>query len=210
MNEYFLSRLNDAIGQLSLDISSDLRVKLVEFVFFLEKWNKAFNLTSVRKPEEILRRHIYDSLSVVPFVQGQRIADVGSGGGIPGIPLAMVYPDKQFVLIDSNGKKTRFITQAKLHFKLDNLSVVQSRVEEYRPEILFDQIITRGFADVALSAQLLDHLWDQSGMCLLMKGPAVFDELEQLENSNIDSEVVSLSVPDTDEQRYLLKLKRKS
>lgn len=154
-----------------------------------------------------MRRHIFDSLCIAPYVTGEQILDVGSGAGIPGIPLAIALPDRQFSLLDSNGKKTRFLTQAKIELRLNNLDVINTRVEQFHPPRLFDTIITRAFADVATTLNLLDHLWSAAGQLLLMKGPGVYDEFQSLP-AGYRSEVLPLSVPDTPQKRYLLIVKR--
>ncbi len=127
--------LSQGALELGVELSAQQHEQLLAYLALLIKWNKAYNLTAVRDPNEMVSRHLLDSLSVVPFVTeaGDNWLDVGSGGGMPGIPLAILFPERQFTLLDSNGKKTRFLTQVKLELKLANLQVIHSRVEEFVP-----------------------------------------------------------------------------
>ena len=136
--------------QLNIALSESQQEQLLQYLGLLIKWNKAYNLTAVRNPDEMVSRHLLDSLSVVDCVQkyGDHWLDVGSGGGMPGVPLAILFPERQFTLLDSNGKKTRFLTQVKLELKLDNLQVIHSRVEAYTPEQAFTGIISRAFSSL--------------------------------------------------------------
>ena len=122
--------------ELGIELSALQQEQLLAYLGLLIKWNKAYNLTAVRDPDEMVSRHLLDSLSVVPFVaeRGDNWLDVGSGGGMPGVPLAIMFPERRFTLLDSNGKKTRFLVQVKLELKLANLEVVHNRVEAYRPQ----------------------------------------------------------------------------
>ncbi|HHO59689.1 MAG TPA: 16S rRNA (guanine(527)-N(7))-methyltransferase RsmG, partial [Thiotrichales bacterium] len=129
----------------------EVQQKLVHYIQLIARWNKTFNLTAVRDVEAMVSKHLLDSLAVQPYLEGKLILDVGSGAGLPGIPFAITSPDKQFVLLDSNGKKTRFLMQAKIDLKLTNVEIVHQRVEDYRPEkdghaIYFDVITARAYA----------------------------------------------------------------
>jgi 16S rRNA (guanine527-N7)-methyltransferase len=143
---------------------------LMQYLLLLAKWNQTYNLTAIRDIESMVTRHLLDSLAILPWVTGQRILDVGSGAGLPGIPLALTLPDKQFVLLDSNGKKVRFMQEAKRALKLDNLDVVQIRVENYHPEKDFDTVMSRAFSDLKLMLNLTKHLLAPKGKWLAMKG----------------------------------------
>ena len=134
--------LSQSALELGVELSVQQHEQLLAYLALLIKWNKAYNLTAVRDPNEMVSRHLLDSLSVVPFVAeaGDNWLDVGSGGGMPGIPLAILFPERQFTLLDSNGKKTRFLTQVKLELKLANLQVIHSRVEEFTPAVPFSGI----------------------------------------------------------------------
>ena len=170
--------------ELGVELSEPQQQQLLAYLGLLIKWNKAYNLTAVRDPDEMVSRHLLDSLSVVPFVaeRGDSWLDVGSGGGMPGIPLAIMFPERRFTLLDSNGKKTRFLVQVKLELKLDNLEVVHSRVEAYRPERPFDGISSRAFSSLQDFSDWTRHLGNADTQWLAMKGPAVDGELERLED----------------------------
>lgn len=135
--------LSTGARQLGVCLSETQHAQLLDYLALLIKWNKAYNLTAVRDPDEMVSRHLLDSLSVMSFIENGRWLDVGSGGGMPGIPLAILFPEAQVTCLDSNGKKTRFLTQVKLELKLDNLQVIHSRVEAFQPALPFDGIISR-------------------------------------------------------------------
>ncbi len=145
---------------LGVALSDAQHGQLLAYLALLVKWNKAYNLTAVRDPDEMVSRHLLDSLSVVPFVAagGARWLDVGSGGGMPGVPLAILFPERQFTLLDSNGKKTRFLTQVKLELKLANLEVIHSRVEQLQPPQPFDGIVSRAFSSLEDFSTWTRHL----------------------------------------------------
>ena len=133
---------------LKLEATEAQQNLLLAFVDLIQKWNKAYNLTAIRNRDEILRLHILDSLAVLPYITGQRIIDVGTGAGLPGIPLAIFMPDVQFTLLDSNSKKTRFVQQVILELKLNNVEVVHSRVENLGRDAEYDAVLSRAFASV--------------------------------------------------------------
>ena len=137
------ARLQAGLQALNLPLSATVQEQLLQFVQLLIKWNRVYNLTSVRKPDDIIVRHILDSLVVVPYLEAQRVLDVGTGAGLPGIPLSLACPDTQFVLLDSNNKKVRFVRQAVAELGLDNVTVEQTRVEDYRPGQPFDAVVSR-------------------------------------------------------------------
>lgn len=174
--EALLRALNDGVGQLGLEIPGHVPEKLIDYLGLLNHWNKAFNLTAIRNPEEMVSKHLLDSLAILPYLGDIANAiDIGSGAGLPGIPLALCRPDVQFVLNDSNGKKTRFLTQAKLVLGLDNIGVVNRRVEEYRPindgrEIYFDLVIARAYASSDIIIESSRHLQHARSRILVMQG----------------------------------------
>ena len=164
-----------------LNTLSDAQQKKIQaHLDLLESWNKAFNLTAIKDRTEMLHKHVEDSLSVMPYIQGQHILDVGSGAGFPGIPLAIAFPDKQFNLLDSNGKKTRFLLQAAITIGLPNVRVLQERVENLNPTEPFDLIICRAFSELALFHNLCQHLAHDNTIFMAMKGRLDPDELDQL------------------------------
>ena len=139
-------KLDQLLDETALEVSQQQRQQLLAFVELLNKWNKAYNLTSVRDPHEMLVKHILDSLVVSPYLQGKSFIDVGTGPGLPGIPLAIINPDQHYVLLDSLGKRITFIRQVIRQLGLSNVTPIQSRVEEYQPEVRFDGVLSRAFA----------------------------------------------------------------
>lgn len=184
--------------------------QLLAYLALLIKWNKAYNLTAVRNPDEMVSRHLLDSLSVVPFVTqyGDNWLDVGSGGGMPGIPLAILFPERRFTLLDSNGKKTRFLTQVKLELKLANLEVIHSRVEEFRPPVPFSGICSRAFSSLQDFTDWTRHLGNGDTHWLAMKGVQPDDELQALPADFRLQSCDVLKVPGCQGQRHLLILRR--
>ncbi|MAK86195.1 MAG: 16S rRNA (guanine(527)-N(7))-methyltransferase RsmG [Pseudomonas sp.] len=197
---------------LGVELSEGQQQQLLAYLALLIKWNKAYNLTAVRDPDEMVSRHLLDSLSVVSFVaeSGQTWLDVGSGGGMPGVPLAIMFPGRSFTLLDSNGKKTRFLTQVKLELKLANLEVVHSRVEQFQPAEAFDGITSRAFSSLEDFASWTRHLGNTQTRWLAMKGVQPDDELQRLPaDFRLDACHV-LKVPGCQGQRHLLILRRTS
>ncbi len=196
--------------QLGLEISPIQQERLLAYLELLIKWNKAYNLTAVRNPDEMVSRHLLDSLSVVKYVAqaGNNWLDVGSGGGMPGIPLAIMFPQLHFTLLDANGKKTRFLTQVKLELQLSNLEVVHSRVEDFRPERPFEGICSRAFSSLADFANWTRHLGGVDTRWLAMKGLHPDDELQVLPADFRLLESHVLLVPGCQGQRHLLILQR--
>lgn len=203
--------LSTGARSLGVELSSEQEDQLLGYLALLIKWNKAYNLTAVRDPDEMVSRHLLDSLSIAPYIgEAARWLDVGSGGGMPGIPLAILYPGKQITTLDSNGKKTRFQTQVKLELKLANLEVVHSRVEAHQPVVPYDGIVSRAFSSLDDFANWTRHLGDNSSRWLAMKGQHPSEELVALPaDFEIDS-AHALAVPGCQGQRHLLILRRKA
>jgi 16S rRNA (guanine527-N7)-methyltransferase len=200
--------LTQGARQLGVDLSEVQHEKLLGYLALLIKWNKAYNLTAVRDPDEMVSRHLLDSLSVVPYIEGERQLDVGSGGGMPGIPLAILFPDMNVTCLDSNGKKTRFLTQVKLELKLDNLQVIHSRAEAFQPEQPFTGIISRAFSSLEDFTQWTRHMGDSQTRWLAMKGLHPADELVALPADFHLESAQALAVPGCQGQRHLLILRR--
>ena len=200
--------LSTGARELGIQLSETQHSQLLAYLALLIKWNKAYNLTAVRNPDEMVSRHLLDSLSVVPFVEGERWLDVGSGGGMPGIPLAIMFPEMKVSLLDSNGKKTRFQTQVKLELKLDNLQVIHSRAEEFQPDQPFTGIISRAFSSLEDFTVWTRHMGNTDTRWLAMKGLHPADELVALPaDFHLDS-AHALAVPGCQGQRHLLILRR--
>lgn len=200
------ARLRSGLQAMQLTLDDTRVARLVEYVLLFDKWNRAYNLSAVRDPLQMVDRHLLDSLSVVPHVQPGRIIDVGSGGGLPGIPLAIVLEGAQLTLLDSNGKKTRFLFQVKTALGLDNVEVVHARVESHRPEQAYDAVISRAFASLDDMTRQCRHLLDSTGVFYAMKGVYPHDELSEMGKHYKVSAVHSLQVPREEGQRHLLVL----
>jgi 16S rRNA (guanine527-N7)-methyltransferase len=178
----------------------------MEYVTELMNWNRVYNLTSVRKPTDIVTRHILDSLSVLPHLQGNRVLDIGTGAGLPGIPLAIACPERQFVLLDSSSKKLRFVQQTLGILELDNVALEDARVEDYRPDELFDTIICRAFSDLPDFYSHASHLCKPGGRLLAMKGVYPMTEIECMTDKTIIDDVIALKVPGLDAERHLVSM----
>jgi 16S rRNA (guanine527-N7)-methyltransferase len=194
--------------ELGIELSESQHSQLLAYLALLIKWNKAYNLTAVRNPDEMVSRHLLDSLSIMSFIDGERWLDVGSGGGMPGIPMTILFPGKKITVLDSNGKKTRFLTQVKLELKLDNLEVIHSRAEAFTPQRPFEGIISRAFSSLEDFTQWTRHMGDAGTRWLAMKGLHPADELVALPaDFRLDS-AQALAVPGCQGQRHLLILRR--
>ncbi|MEW6989591.1 16S rRNA (guanine(527)-N(7))-methyltransferase RsmG [Colwelliaceae bacterium 6441] len=182
--------------------------QLIQYVELLDKWNKAYNLTSVRDPSEMLIKHIMDSLSVGKVLNGNTFIDVGTGPGLPGIPLAILYPERQFVLLDSLGKRITFLRQVVFQLKLANVTPLLSRVEKYQPEIPFDGVLSRAFASLEDMITWCKHLIDENGRFYALKGQFPKDELNQLPNDVLLVKSHEITVPNLIGERHVIELKK--
>ena len=195
-------------GLAALSIDEQRAAPLYEYLQLLQKWNKPFNLTAIKKAEEMIPKHLMDSLSVLAHLGGaRRVCDVGTGAGLPGIPLAVCCPETEFVLLDSNGKKTRFLHQVRRHLNLNNVTIVEGRAEDYQPDIGFDAVLSRAFADLMRMCQVTQHLLKKNGVWLAMKS-----QMLETEQATLDARVVlveqrALQVPGLNEVRQLAVLK---
>ncbi|AFJ48996.1 16S rRNA (guanine(527)-N(7))-methyltransferase RsmG [Shimwellia blattae] len=199
-----LNELNRLLSDAGITLSDHQKQQLVGYVDMLNKWNKAYNLTSVRDPKEMLVRHIMDSIVVAPFLEGERFIDVGTGPGLPGIPLAIVRPESHFTLLDSLGKRVRFLRQVQHELKLDNITPVQSRVEAFPAEPPFDGVISRAFASLTDMLSWCHHLTGEHGRFYALKGVEPVDELNTLDPAFTLEKVVRLQVPRLDGERHLV------
>ncbi|EBB8141900.1 16S rRNA (guanine(527)-N(7))-methyltransferase RsmG [Salmonella sp. S147_56019] len=202
-----LNKLSRLLADAGISLTDHQKTLLVAYVDMLHKWNKAYNLTSVRDPNEMLVRHILDSIVVAPYLQGQRFIDVGTGPGLPGIPLAIVLPDAHFTLLDSLGKRVRFLCQVQHELKLENITPVQSRVEAYPSEPPFDGVISRAFASLNDMVSWCHHLPGEKGRFYALKGQLPGDEIASLpDNFSVES-VEKLRVPQLEGERHLVIIK---
>ncbi|MBN7769992.1 16S rRNA (guanine(527)-N(7))-methyltransferase RsmG [Marinobacter daepoensis] len=201
-------QLRDGLATMNLSLSDGQQQQLLAFLALLNKWNRAYNLTAVRNEHEMVSRQLLDSLSIAPWITTSHLLDVGAGGGLPGIPLAIVFPDKQFTLLDSNGKKTRFLNQCVLELGLRNVDVIHGRAEDCRPVQPYAQISSRAFTALANLVTWCDALLAKDGEFLAMKGQYPDDEVAALPAGWQVESRHSLSVPGSDGERHLLVVAR--
>ena len=195
--------LISGLKTLNLSFKPEQIEQLLGFIKLIAKWNKAYNLTAVRNNEDMARLHILDSLAILPHIEGKRVIDIGTGAGLPGIPLAIFLPEVEFVLLDSNAKKTRFVQQVILELKLKNVSVIHSRAEDYQPELGFDIITTRAFTNLADMVKMTAHLLSPNGVLLAMKGLIPEAELAEI---NAKTTLLPIKVPEVEAERCLVRI----
>ena len=201
-------QLTTLLAQTDIALTQKQQQQLVRYVELLDKWNKAYNLTSVRLPEEMMVKHIMDSLVVAPYLPGHHYIDVGTGPGLPGIVLAIALPNTHFILLDSLGKRVRFLMHVKHELGLDNITPVQSRVEEYQPSVKLDGVLSRAFASLQDMVQWCSHLIDHTGQFIALKGVYPSEELESLPAGVKFEKKIALEVPKLDAQRHLIILSK--
>lgn len=203
-----LGKLNALLDAAEISLSEAQKQQLVRYIELLDKWNHAYNLTSVRDPAQMLIRHIMDSIVVNPHLSGRQFIDVGTGPGLPGVPLAILRPDSRFVLLDSLGKRVRFLRQVRHELQLDNIEPVQSRVEDYVSQAGFDGVISRAFASITDMLSWCHHLPAKPhGRFYALKGVEPSDELLTLPENAIVDAIIKLSVPELQSERHLVILK---
>lgn len=202
-----LNKLSRLLAEAGISLSDQQQQQLVAYVEMLHKWNKAYNLTSVRDPNEMLVRHILDSIVVAPHLQGTRFIDVGTGSGLPGIPLSIVRPESHFTLLDSLGKRVRFLRQVQHELKLTNIEPVQSRVEDFPAEPPFDGVISRAFASLNDMVSWCHHLPGDAGRFYALKGQLPEDEIALLPAGLAVESIVELKVPHLEGERHLVIVK---
>ena len=192
---------------LGLSLSEETREKLLSYIAMIHKWNKVYNLTAIREPENMLTQHILDSLSVVPHIHGATMLDVGCGAGLPGIPLALARPEMEVTMLDSSHKKTAFVQQALIELGIRNAKVICGRVEALSPEKKFDVVISRAFSDLAEFVKLAGNLVAKGGSMVAMKGVYPHEELAQLPGNAEVEQVIPLTVPGLEANRHLVMIK---
>lgn len=201
-------KLNMLLNSTALLLTEQQKERLIQLVLLLNKWNKAYNLTSVRDPMDMLVKHILDSIIVSPYLQGQRFIDVGTGPGLPGLPLAIINPDKQFFLLDSLGKRISFIRNAVRELGLTNVEPVLSRVEEFKPDHQFDGVLSRAFASLKDMTEWCQHLPTEQGLFYALKGQYHIDEVSELSAQFSVEKVIGLAIPELIGERHLVLLKK--
>lgn len=197
-------RLLTAAADIGIDLSDHQTTQLLSYLGLLEKWNKAYNLTAVRSRSEMLSRHLVESLAISPFISGKQVVDVGTGAGLPGIPLAIANPAVHYTLIDSNGKKSRFLLEVKRALMLANVEIETVRVESWLPTKRFDSVVTRAFADLATTLVRVDHVLTDQGMVYAMKTRQAQHEIESLPDATRQVTAQNITVPGRDWSFQLL------
>ncbi|MGH8307604.1 MAG: 16S rRNA (guanine(527)-N(7))-methyltransferase RsmG [Gammaproteobacteria bacterium] len=200
------SQLVDGLCTLNLNLAESAIAVLLGYLSLLTKWNAAYNLTAVRDPAEMVSKHLLDSLALAPYLHGKSILDVGTGAGLPGIPLAIAFPDRYLTLLDSNCKKTRFVTHAATTLGLKNVEVAQVRAEDYRPKEPFDTVTSRAFASLADFLELTAHLCAPGGCWLAMKGEQPDEELRALPAGFRLAALHPVHVPGLDARRCVVEI----
>lgn len=200
------TQLERGIAALGLSLPEGAVPRLLDYQALLERWNAAYNLTAIRDPAEMVTRHLLDSLAILPYVRGQTLADLGTGPGLPGIPLAIAAPGRRILLVDSNGKKVRFLREAIRALKLEGVSAVQSRVEDVEGQ--FDCITARAFASLADMLAWGGHLLAPGGVWLAMKGKRPDEEFAAIPEGFALRGTHVLHVPGLDAERHLVELGR--
>ena len=200
-----LQQIQEGCDAIALVLSTDQHQQLLDYVALLAKWNKVYNLTSVRVIDEMVSRHLLDSLAILPYLSGDSLLDVGSGGGLPGIPVSIARPDLAVTLLDSNSKKTRFLQQVKAELKLANVTVVHARIEQADlPQ--FEVVTARAFSTIGDIIDLTGRHCHDAGRLLLMKGVYPESELKALASGFSVGDIHVLDVPGSDGQRHLVEL----
>jgi len=202
-------RIRDAFARMEITLPESAIARYASYLLLLEKWNRVHNLTAVRETERMVVMHLLDSLSLLPHIEGARsLLDVGSGGGLPGIPIALARPEMRVTLLDSSSKKTTFLEQARTELALGNVEVVCARVEQWRPERTFDVVVSRAFADLGEFVEQSHHLVAPAGRMLAMKGVYPFEEIARVPATHRVAQVAELRVPELDAKRHLVFVER--
>ena len=198
--------LLSGISPLGLSLNSIQQESLLNYLMLLDKWNKAFNLSGIKNIQQMVSYHLLDSLAIADQIDGNIILDVGTGAGLPGIPLAIFYPEKKFLLLDSNGKKTRFLFQVKTELALNNVEVFHNRVETFKSSEQIDIVLCRAFASLTKMVQQFGHLMENHSKLLAMKGQYPEKEIADLPKQYILRRASKLNVPGVDGTRHLIEI----
>ena len=203
-----LEKLNQGLEQMNINLSNQIKESLIDYLILLDKWNKIYNLTGVKEIEKMVSVHLLDSLSAMPYIFGDMILDVGTGAGLPGIPLALCYPDKSFYLLDSNKKKTRFLNQVKIELQINNLYIESSRLENYQQNQCFHTIISRAFGSVKTIEPCVKYLCQNCGNIVMMKGSYEKLSKEEIPSSLMQYNIEKISIPGIFEEKHIVILKK--
>jgi 16S rRNA (guanine527-N7)-methyltransferase len=197
-------QLKRGLIEIGLTLEGDVQQSLLDYIALIEKWNRAYNLTAIREPEKMVSHHLLDSLAVAPHLYAKRLLDVGSGAGLPGIPLALARPKMHVTVLDSNHKKAAFLKQAVMELKLRNADVCNERVESWQAQNKFDVIISRAFSDMGEFVRITRHLLAPGGVFAAMKGLHPYEEIEKLPPNCKVRQVLALAIPGVEGARHLV------
>lgn len=201
------ARLEAGLARLNLTLDAPRVEALLAYLDLMAKWNRVYNLTSIVDPERMISHHLLDSLAVLPHIDAECLLDVGSGAGLPGIPLALARPELKLTLLEASQKKVAFLQQVAIQLRLDNVEAVHARAEDYRPRSSFPRIISRAFREIAEFVRLTSHLLAEGGRWLAMKGRNPQSEISRLYGAQV-VKVVPLAVPGLNAERHLVILER--
>jgi 16S rRNA (guanine527-N7)-methyltransferase len=199
--EHCRTNLMAGISALEISVNEQQVELMLAFISLIEKWNKAYNLTAIRTRQEMVSLHLLDSLTVIPYLEGRSIIDIGTGAGLPGIPLAICLPMSTFTLLDSNSKKTRFVQQAVLELKLTNVKVIHSRAQDYKPDHGYSTVLTRAFAELPDIIGFTRHLITENGSLIAMKGHCTEAEFAQVKAKKT---IIPVRIPGVEAERNLV------
>jgi len=199
-------QLKTGLSILDLDLDNEEVEQLVKYLQLLDKWNKAYNLSGIKEVQRMVAYHLLDSLAIVPYLDGNIILDVGTGAGLPGIPLAICFPEKKFLLLDSNGKKTRFLFQVRMELGLDNVEVFHNRLETFQSREQIDIVLCRAYATLSKVVGQCSHLMKADCRLLAMKGQYPEEEILELPASFRFVKTIELNVPGVDGTRHLIEI----
>jgi len=206
MSDSLLVQLRQGVEAMGLTASDFPLQAYVSYVELLVQWNSAYNLTAIRDPEKMLAYHILDSLSILPFIHGNKCLDIGTGAGLPGIILALASPNTNWTLLDGNNKKTRFVQQAVITLNIKNVEVICSRIKDYHAEHQFSTVVSRAFGSLDDFYACSHHLLAPGGSLLAMKGPDPEDEISVLSVEDVSTKIIPLSVPGVTAARTLVQI----
>jgi 16S rRNA (guanine527-N7)-methyltransferase len=196
------------LAKLHINSSEKQQQQLIDYLALLSKWNRRFNLSGIRDPIDMVALHLFDSLSLIPWLDGKTIMDIGSGAGLPGIPLAITNTDKQFILLDSNGKKTRFLLQAKLALGLENIHIENNRIEHYQSKGQLDIVTCRAFSSLANTIKMSEALLAKGAVLLAMKGRYPEKEISEIPQNYQITRSMKVAVPGIETERCIIEIKR--
>jgi len=200
--------LSQGVTEIGIEIDDQRKRAMLGYLSLLKRWNRVYNLTKVKSDADFVTRHLLDSLSVVPYLYGKKIIDIGSGAGLPGIPVALARLDLEVTLLDSNAKRCRFLRQVQAQLKLQNVSIVQQRAEKFQPHEKFDSLLSRAFSSLSSFISCSGHLLADDGQLIAMKGQWPGEESVEMAAGFSIENVIKIYVPGLTEQRHLVVCKK--